>query len=239
MIDIHTSTALLAGLLTFFAPCTLPLIPAFLGITAGAGFDSRRGVFLRSIGFVLGFLVVFMALGLFAGVIGSFFMLHREILMRVGGVIVIVFALILLDLIRIPLLSERIAPKLALHRSSPFSAFIVGFSFAFGWTPCLGPILGSILVLASTEGTALSGAMYLLFYGLGIAIPFLIFSLFLSEAVFRSQRLLRISGIISRLGGGVLLVLGLALLLGFWPTIVASIGHVLPSLGLEALIDRL
>lgn len=227
MLDIAAPSAFLAGVLTFFAPCTLPLLPAFLGLAAGGGFDSRRGVFLRALGFVLGFLVVFMALGVFAGAVGSFFFLYRDLLMKVGGVIVIVFALLLLNIIRIPALSERLAPKISLPHSDVkhFSTFFVGFAFALGWTPCLGPILGSILVLAGAEGTALSGAGLLFVYGLGIAIPFLLFSTLLSEAVFRSRRLLRFSAWVSLIGGVFLLFLGLSLFFGFWANVMSAFSH--------------
>lgn len=227
MMDIHLGTAFLAGVLTFFAPCTLPLLPAFLGLSSASGFDSRKGVFLRSLGFVLGFLVVFMSFGIFAGVFGSFFLLHRTLLTSVGGLIVILFALLLLDVIRIPALATRFAPKfhIPLHRTSPLSSFFIGFAFALGWTPCLGPILGSILVLASTEATAISGAILLFFYGVGIAVPFLLFALGLSEAVFRSPRVLRFSVWLSRLGGVFLLLLGFSLLFGFWGNIVSMFTH--------------
>jgi len=241
MIDINLGTAFLAGLLTFFAPCTLPLLPAFLGITAGGGFDSRRGVFFRALGFVLGFILVFVSFGVFAGMLGSLFFLHRETMMQVGGVIVIVFSLLLLNILRIPILGERHAPNVPLSttRTSPFSTFLVGFAFALGWTPCLGPILGTILVLASTEGTALSGALYLFIYGLGIAIPFLLFALFFSEAVFRSTRLLKFSQWISRIGGVFLLFLGLSLLLGFWAEVVSFFAHFVGFIEIEALMSHL
>ncbi len=241
MIDINLGTAFLAGILTFFAPFTLPLLPAFLGITAVGGFDSRTGVFFRALGFVLGFIVVFMAFGVLAGVLGGFFFLYRELLMQLGGVIVIVFALLLLDLIHIPALAQRLSPTISLPktRTSPLSTFFVGFAFALGWTPCLGPILGTILVLASTEGTALSGAIYLFSYGSGIAIPFLLFAIFLSETMFRSSRLLKFSLWISRAGGLFLLFLGLSLLLGFWGHIVSSVSHFFGFLELEAVMKHL
>jgi cytochrome c-type biogenesis protein len=241
MIDINFGTAFLAGLLTFFAPCTLPLLPAFLGITAGGGFDSRRGVFFRALGFVLGFIVVFIFFGVFAGVLGSLFFFHRETLMQIGGIIVIVFSLLLLNMLRIPILGERHAPDIPLltQRTSPASTFLIGFAFALGWTPCLGPILGTILVLASTEGTALSGALYLFVYGLGIALPFLLFSLFFSEAIFRSTRLLKFSQWISRIGGVFLLFLGCSLLFGFWGDVVSFFEHFLGSTTIEALMGHL
>ncbi len=242
MIDIHLGTAFLAGVLTFFAPCTLPLLPAFLGITAGAGFDSRKGVLFRALGFVLGFIVVFMTFGVFAGALGGLFFHQRTLLMQVGGVIVIIFALLLLNIIRIPALAERLSVRLPFarpSRTSPLSTFFVGFAFALGWTPCLGPILGTILVLASTEGTALSGALYLLAYGIGIAIPFLLFALFFTEAIFRSPRVLALSAWISRLGGLFLLFLGLSLLFGFWGDIVSFFSRSVGFLEIEAVMDRL
>jgi cytochrome c-type biogenesis protein len=241
MLDIAVSSAFLAGVLTFFAPCTLPLLPAFLGLAAGGGFDSRRGVFLRALGFVLGFLVVFMALGVFAGAIGSFFFLHRDILMKIGGVIVMVFALLLLNVIHIPALAQRVAPKLPsmFKKTTHFSTFFVGFAFALGWTPCLGPILGSILVLAGAKGTALSGAGLLFVYGLGIALPFLIFSTLLSEAVFRSRRLLRFSAWVSRIGGVFLLFLGFSLFFGFFSHVISFFSHLFSFTDFTAYMSHL
>lgn len=187
-------SAFIAGLLTFLAPCTLPLLPAYLGFISGVSTKeledpaqatkARRKVFLNGLVFTLGFSFVFIVFGTLAGLVGQEVVPIRHWLARLGGVAVMLFGLVMLGVFDIPFLKTNRALSMPawLKRGHVFSSFIIGGAFAFGWTPCVGPILGSILVLASSEQSALAGAFLLAVFSLGLAIPFLLVSLLISQA---------------------------------------------------------
>lgn len=210
--------AFVAGLLTFLAPCTLPLVPAYLAFISGVSGLSpsdpavRRRVLANGIAFVVGFSVVFVVFGALAGFAGEFLSSYRGILSRVGGIVVIFFGLVMLGVFRIPLLSaeHRFRLPRSLEVGTPGTSLAVGASFAFGWTPCVGPVLGSILLLAATSVTAAQGALFLSVFSLGLALPFIAVAAFFS----------RLSGIgspgtgfrsITYFGGGLLVLLGILL----------------------------
>jgi cytochrome c-type biogenesis protein len=214
----------IAGLLTFLAPCTLPLVPAYLTFISGSSIRNISGnkidglnrskVFFNGLFFVLGFSIVFILLGLFAGVLGGVFMEGKVWLSRVGGVFVIFFGLMMLEVISIPqLLSEK---KFSINtntekRGTYGFSFLLGVIFGSGWTPCIGPILGSILVLASTSSTAISGALLLSVFSLGLAIPFLLIALGVGKAEKFIHKYIDKLGFISKVGGILLVILGLML----------------------------
>jgi cytochrome c-type biogenesis protein len=216
--------AFIAGLLTFLAPCTLPLVPAYLTFVGGASVkdlgdkekqkQARAKVFLNGLFFVLGFSVVFILLGLFAGTIGGFVAGSRLWFARIGGVLVILFGFTMLNIIKIPqLLSEK---KFSINTNSErrgtygFS-FILGAVFGSGWTPCIGPILGSILVIAGSSATAGSGALLLAVFSLGLAIPFLLIALGIGRSQKFIDKYADKLGFVTKIGG--LLIIGLGVLL--------------------------
>lgn len=217
----------IAGLLTFLAPCTLPLVPAYLTYISGSSIrglskvdaqkDNKAKVFLNGLFFVLGFSVVFILLGLFAGALGGIFMEGKLWLGRIGGLFVIFFGLLMLDIISIPsLLSEKklsIDPHTERRGTYSFS-FLLGVVFGSGWTPCIGPILGSILILAGSSSTAFSGALLLSVYSLGLAIPFLLIALGISKAEKIIDKYSSKMGFITKIGGMLLVILGIALFTG-------------------------
>jgi len=214
----------IAGLLTFIAPCTLPLVPAYLTFIGGTSVKDLRDtgksrkarvkVFLNGVFFVLGFSAVFIILGVFAGGIGGLVTSGRVWFARVGGVLIILFGLMMLDIISIPaLLSDKkfkISPDNERRGTYGFS-FLVGTIFGSGWTPCIGPILGSILIIAGSSATATSGAILLAVFSLGLAIPFLLIAL----GVGRAQKLIEKHasklGFVTKIGG--ILIIGLGILL--------------------------
>lgn len=186
----------IAGLLTFLAPCTLPLIPAYLGFVGGSSIrdaldeetasHARRRVFLNGLFFVLGFSAVFILLGVFAGTLGSLVAVSRIWLARIGGAMIVMFGLIMLDVFPIPQLASahplfRMQMETVRRGKYGFS-FLLGVMFGTGWTPCIGPILGAVLTLAGTSATAFSGAILLAVFSIGLAVPFLAIALSLGRA---------------------------------------------------------
>ncbi len=215
-----------AGLLSFVLPCTLPLIPGYLSYISGLGTEeiqegNHRGTMLGAAGlFVLGFSLVFVALGATASYIGSFLLPYRDTLTRISGVFIIIMALFIIGLFRLPLLYRE--KRLTLGRECGiWSAFPLGMAFAFGWSPCIGPVLTSILAYSTTAGTAQKGALLLFCYALGLGVPFLVLAA-LAGRMFQSVRWLRRhSRIFDLSGGAVLLVMGVFLTLNQWTQLMA------------------
>ena len=236
--------AFVAGLLTFLAPCTLPLVPAYLSFISGSAKDStpsRKKILMNGLFFVLGFSVVFILLGVFAGILGGLFFEARIWVARIGGIFVILFGLMMLNILRIPsLMSEkRIHLTSPFERGTPLNSGIMGIVFGAGWTPCVGPVLGSVLLLAGTRATALGGALLLAVFSLGLAVPFLLAALGLSRAeraIARFDRFLHVSSIV---GGIFLIVLGVLLLIDNMNLLVSYGYRALQFLHYDALINYL
>lgn len=225
-------SAFVAGLFTFLAPCTLPLVPGFLSFIAGASPDdasARKKVFLNGIFYVLGFSVVFVIMGTVISFIsGSLFFASRLWLSRIGGVFVMFFGLFLVYqalvfFYRLPLPAfltgeKRIHVK-GLKPGNPVSSAIFGATFAFGWTPCVGPVLGAILTLAATNSTVGQGAFLLAVFSAGLAVPFLVLAAGWGTFAQKINKLNKILPIISLIGGIFIFILGLLVLtntLGIW-----------------------
>jgi cytochrome c-type biogenesis protein len=212
--------AFLAGLLMFLAPCTLPIVPGYLAFIASpAGASAKAGrwrVLLNALAFVIGFSVVFILLGTFAAAIGSFLGPWRDALSRAAGALIIIFGLTMLGVVRIPALSgeKRMAIPHFLTIGKAHSSALIGALFALGWSPCIGPILGSILLFASTSATAPQGALLLAVFSLGLGLPFIATALLLEQA---GTLISRYSGFVNALsiaGGVILIALGVLMLLG-------------------------
>jgi cytochrome c-type biogenesis protein len=177
--------AFLAGILSFLSPCVLPLVPGYVSLISGASVEELQSserrvlgtVMLHSITFVLGFSVVFIALGAVATGVGQVVNEYHSLLSKVAGIIVIIFGLHLTGILKIKALYADKRLHDVKGSSSAVGSFAVGFAFAFGWTPCIGPILATILVLAGAQGTVLKGIVLLAVYSLGLAVPFLLTSL--------------------------------------------------------------
>lgn len=217
-------SAFVAGLIMFLAPCTLPILPAYLGFISGVSVKDledpqkaqfvRRKILLNGIFFVIGFSLVFILLGTISGFFGEYVSGFRVWLGRLGGVMIIIFGLFMLGVFKIPALQvdKRIALPKFLKLGAPTSSFVIGASFAFGWTPCVGPILASILLLASTSATALQGAYLLAVFSLGLAIPFILVAFLFSESTHFIGKITKYLKWVSIIGGVFLIGLGLLLL---------------------------
>jgi cytochrome c-type biogenesis protein len=222
MTELSLPIAFLAGVVSFLSPCVLPLIPGYVSMLSGESIEELRAVtgvgvvrriFSNSVAFVIGFSTVFIALGASATWVGNFLATRRRIFEIVAGIIIIVFGLHLTGLVKIPFLyrDKRIetgAPKRGLVGS-----FILGFAFAFGWTPCIGPILTGILAIAATRDTVYAGMFLLAVYSAGLAIPFLLTGLGLSQFLKFYGRFRKYLQAVE-VGSGVLLV-GIGLLIAF------------------------
>jgi cytochrome c-type biogenesis protein len=189
--ELNVVTAFLAGLVSFVSPCVLPLIPAYLSFLTGSSLEELRAesdvrgrsrVVLHALAFITGFTVIFMLIGISASAVGSVFAEHKDLIARVGGVIVIVLGLNMLGVFRIPVLSMDKRIRVHNANRSLFASFLVGIGFAAGWSPCIGPILSAILLLASQERIAAASGL-LFVYSLGLAIPFLITAAAITSAL--------------------------------------------------------
>lgn len=212
------AVAFAAGLASFFAPCCLPILPAYVGFVSGGGQASLRRRTLVTTAFVLGFGGAFVLLGLVVGLAGSSLMLGgaQDALERVGGALIILFGLVMLGLLRLPLLDR----DLRYHGAAPAKAgpvagaIALGAAFGVGWSPCMGPILAGILLLAGVAGSASSGALLLAVYAAGLAVPFLVVGVFADRGTAALRRLKGASRGIEIVGGVLLILLGIAVFTG-------------------------
>lgn len=205
--------AFAAGVVSFLSPCVLPLVPVYLlqmAGTATGGFGDRRTTFAHAVSFVLGFSVVFIVLGASIGLIGFVLQDNIRTITRVAGLILIVFGLHLTGIIRIPWLARTYQVDVARSRQRGYiGSALIGASFSFGWTPCVGPVLGGILTLAASTSTSAHGALLLACYSLGLGIPFLITGLLAGEATGLLKRFNRFLPAIEVASGGLLVVAGI------------------------------
>lgn len=210
-------SALLAGLLSFFSPCVLPLIPVYVGMLAGdaeaaawgvSGRANRLRLLANALAFVLGISFVFVALGIGAGLLGS--LLNNAYLTCALGLLVFVFGLQTAGLIHIPLLERQVKAEVKGPRKGKVAtSFLLGLAFSFGWTPCVGPILGTILALAADQGGVAASAGLLLVYSMGLCVPFLVIALASDLLLKRVRKLNRFLPAIQRAGGALIAVMGL------------------------------
>jgi cytochrome c-type biogenesis protein len=182
--------AFVAGVVSFLSPCVLPLVPGYISmlsgesieeLKAGAGPALMARIFRNSLAFVIGFSVVFIALGASATAVGNFLVAKRSIFNIVAGIVIIIFGLHLTGLVKIPLLYREARMHAGKPKRGLIGSFLLGFAFAFGWTPCIGPILTGILALAAIRDTVFQGMFLLGIYSAGLAIPFILTGLGLSQ----------------------------------------------------------
>ena len=217
--------AVVAGMLSFTSPCALPLIPSYLSYVSGLPIsDLDRGrstplVLRSSLAFVAGFTVVFTALGASATLLGSLLLRHMTGILDVAGVVIIVLGLATAGLLRVPFLAHERRFDLSRVPKGPRGAFPLGMAFAFGWTPCIGPVLATVLAVAGASSTVLAGAVLLALYSLGLGLPFLALALGFSRAR-TSLGWLRRRGRTIEIGGGLLLiVVGAMFVTGEWKSL--------------------
>jgi cytochrome c-type biogenesis protein len=212
--------AFTAGLVSFLSPCVLPLVPGYISMISGASVTNLkegdagllRKVLLHSLFFIIGFSIVFISLGASASWLGQLLLSRMSVLYRIAGVVIILFGLHMTGLLKIGLLYRDKRFHTAGKAATPGGALLIGLAFAFGWTPCIGPILAAILTLAASQSTVLSGVFLLAVYSAGLAVPFLLTSLGVNQFLQFYQRFRAHLHQVEVFGGVVLIVLGAMIL---------------------------
>lgn len=233
-VDISYASALGAGAISFLSPCVLPLVPPYLCYMAGVSVEQFRGgspeggaatadisfggvrgpLILASVAFIAGFSTVFVALGAGASTIGAFLRSYQDILAMIAGVVIIAMGLNFLGILRISLFSREARFQARGAPANPFAAYVMGLAFAFGWTPCIGPVLGPILTLAGARESVGEGAALLAVYSAGLGIPFLIAAAFSGGFMRFMQSFRTHLGTVEKVIGVLLVIAGLLFLTG-------------------------
>jgi len=224
--------AFIAGLISFLSPCVLPLVPGYISLISGASVEElqegdrklMKTVLLHSIMFILGFTVVFVTLGATASWLGQLANNYRKYLTWVGGVIIIIFGIHLMGLFKIKALYADKRLHSVQGGKSPIGAFVIGFAFAFGWTPCIGPVLSTILGMAALDGTLLKGVFLLWVYSLGLAVPFLLTSLAVDRFLIFYGRFKRHFHTVEVLSGVLLIAIGGLIVSGHFTWLSSKLG---------------
>jgi cytochrome c-type biogenesis protein len=224
MLDVTYGGAFLAGLLSFVSPCVLPIVPPYMAYLAGLTFDelqdehrgaqSTRQLILAAVGFVLGFTTVFVALGTTASIVGQSIARYFDTLSIIAGAIIIVMGLHFLGVFRIALFYREARVQVNRRPAGLAGAYVMGLAFAFGWTPCVGPVLAAILFVAGAEATATRGALLLAIYSLGIGLPFLLAAVYASHFLRVAARFKRHMHKVEMAMGGILVLTGILFMTG-------------------------
>ena len=218
--DIGLIAALSAGLLSFFSPCILPLIPTYLSYLIGDYAKAKQkkrnlSLVISSLSFIAGFTVIFILLGLSATFLGKFLIRNQRLLMQIGGILIIIFGLHLTGIFEISYFYREKKFKLPNSLRGNLKAFIMGVVLAVGWTPCIGPILSSILIAASTRANIAEGGVLLFFYALGLAVPFFITALFMDYLLPKFKKFNKYLPVVNKITGTLLIIFGLLMLTGY------------------------
>jgi cytochrome c-type biogenesis protein len=225
-----------AGTLSFLSPCVLPIVPPYLAFMAGTSLDEaagrRRPQLLRAAAFfVLGLSTVFLLLGLAASTLGRALLAWQEQLTMLAGAVIVLFGLHFLGVLRIPLLDREARLSAEGEAGTALGAYVFGLAFAFGWTPCIGPVLGAILALAVQGGSTGRGLALMGAYALGLGVPFLLTALFLGRATRLMSGLKRHMPAVERATGSLLVLVGVLMLTGGFSTLSFWLLETFPALG--------
>lgn len=210
----------LEGIITFVSPCLLPMLPIYVSYFAG-GQRSMRKTLTGALGFVLGFTLVFVAMGALAGTVGGFLKSHQTVVNLVSGVVVILFGLNFLGVLRVQLFRGGMAGGTAVRTPGFFSSLLFGLIFSLGWTPCVGAFLGSALLLATSQGNVLQGVAMLLLYSLGLGVPFFISAVLIDRLKGAFSFIKRHYRVINLVSGGFLVAIGVLMATGLFGKFLA------------------
>jgi cytochrome c-type biogenesis protein len=234
--DISGLLALASGFLSFFSPCILPLVPSYLIFISGITFDNynelktkkhRKVVLVHSVAFILGFSFIFVSLGISSSILGNFLVDHQGYIIKIGGIFLIVMGLFTLNILKIPILNQERLIRLEKKPIGIAGSFVVGATFSLGWTPCVGPALSSILIVASTTKKISEGIYLLGLYSLGLAAPFLISALLFDKLFYFLKRYGFVARYSAKIMGVLLLVMGLLLVTSYYTTLTLRLGQFL------------
>ena len=230
------SVAFLAGLISFLSPCVLPLVPGYISYISGSSLEkvvkkNANLIVLKTIFFTLGFSIVFITLGSAASLLGNFFLNNSNTLRIISGLVIIFFSMQLLGIFNFKIMNRDIRFFTANYNNNLAFPVLVGAAFGFGWTPCIGPILGSILALAAIEESLSKGILLLSFYSLGLAIPFIISGFLIDKFLVFSKSMKKYILWITKGGGFILLLTGIAILTNQLQVLGFFIFEYFPMLG--------
>ena len=202
-----------AGFISFLTPCVLPIIPGYISYITGKNLNeidqNKKVVLIKTILFTLGFSIIFIALGITASAVGNILLFFSNELRIAAGIIIILFSLQMLGILNLKLLNQEKRIETKVYKDNYIFPFVVGAAFAFGWTPCIGPVLGSILALSATEASIIKGVLLLSFYSLGLAIPFILSGYFMNSFLISKKGFGKYYNRITKTGGLILLITGI------------------------------
>ena len=224
-----------AGFISFLSPCVLPLIPGYISYLSGESLgdivEKQKKVILKTVLFSLGFSLVFISFGATASLIGNILLENSNTLRIIAGIIIIIFSLQLIGILNLNFLNQEKRFQTKNYSNNLFFPVLVGAAFGFGWTPCIGPVLGSILTLAAVESSIGKGILLLSFYSLGLAIPFILSGYGISKFLAFSKNFRKNIKIVSVTGGVILLITGILILTNKLQTLGYFILEAIPILG--------
>jgi cytochrome c-type biogenesis protein len=245
MTDVNVFVAFAAGVFSFLSPCVLPLIPSYLSFVSGVSLDDMRSeqarsrvrwrVILNSIAFIIGFSLVFISLGASASFLGGLFLSYRNIIRILGGIFILLVGLYLVGVFKIAALERYLQINLKDKPAGYLGSILVGITFAVAWTPCVGPILGATLALASTAGEVTRGTLLLTSYAAGLALPFFLSALAINSFLQVSQQLRRHMQTIYAVGGLLLIAVGILLITDYMTLLNAYVLRFTPHWLLQRL----
>ncbi len=229
--------ALLAGVISFLSPCVLPIVPPYLAYMGGISMAemtddkvSNKPAIFAAVFFALGLSTVFIFLGFAASAFGRVFLQYQEIMGQIAGGVIVIFGLHFLGVFTIPFLQREARLDAGDRGGSAFGAYILGLAFAFGWTPCIGPILGAILSMAAQEASITRGTLLLATYAIGLGVPFIIAAIFINRAIGVMNRFKRHMGMMEKVMGGLLVLVGLMLITGAFSSFSYWLLEMFPAL---------
>jgi cytochrome c-type biogenesis protein len=231
--------AFAAGIISFLSPCVLPLVPGYVSYIAGGSLEDltenpsasrrMRAIYL-SLFFVLGFSLVFIVLGASASAVGEFLLSNKRLFENIAGAVIIVFGLYLMGLLKIPFMSREMRFVSRAAGGHPASAALLGTAFAFGWTPCIGPVLGGILTMSANTNEVGAGMVLLAFYSLGLGLPFLLAAAFTGFFLNSMKTMRRVSRPFQIFAGSIMVLMGIALITGYLTSLAYWLLELVPGL---------
>lgn len=220
MENINLIVVFIEGIISFFSPCILPILPIYLSILSGSNIEMMKdkkikiykgSLISNTIFFTLGISTTFFILGSSIGVLGDLLIEYKDIIMILGGILIIIMGLFYVDIIRLNFLQQEKRLQMKTQNINPISAYILGFTFSFGWTPCIGPMLTSVLIMASTSKSIVEGNILIWIYTLGFILPFIITSIFYKKLFKNLNKIKQHMSTIKKIGGIILVVSGLVM----------------------------
>jgi len=235
MKDVSFTLAFLAGILSFLSPCVLPLVPAYVSFVTGLSLDELKSAprLSKALGntfaFIMGFSTIFVALGASSSFIGSLFLRYQDYIRIAGGLLTIIFGLFIAGILKFDFLMREMRFHIEKGPAGYIGAYFIGMSFAAGWTPCIGPILGTILIYAGSKGSATYGLKLLSVYSLGLAIPFMLSTLGINALLSYTKKIYKFMNVIMVVSGLILIVFGVLLLTNR----IGQLASMFPDLGIK------